>query len=283
MHTVNGVFPDGTPWVSIGQIGGEHGPTGATKVGDGNTGTASYGGNSFAPAIEGIEFDFPVIVLRKENLIDTAGPGKYRGGTSAVKDTLLLTECESYSMPMHFKVPTGFGVNGGKTAPTGGVWTWGSKDYDVDKEKKIMPLDAELYKKSEVIGGVVNPETHLPDREKGEYYYVLRTTKYKTDPGTIWRYINNGAGGWGDPLERDIEAVKRDVRNEYVSIEAAKRDYGVVINGDPHWDPENLEVDLETTEKLRNELRKNPLPPKVDYLERRKGPEGHKDASAKEC
>ena len=130
------------------------------------------------------------------------------------------------------------------------------------------------------MAGVVDPETHLPDREKGEYYYPLRSldfkNSYKNVPGTIWRYITNSAGGWGDPLERDIEAVKRDVRNEYVSIEGAKRDYGVVIKGDPHWDPENLEVDLEATKKLREELRKNPPAEKVDYLERRKGPEGYR-------
>ena len=47
------------------------------------------------------------------------------------------------------------------------------------------------------------------------------------------------------------------------------------MKGDPHWDPENLEVDLRATKKLREELRKKPPAEGVDYLERRQGPEGY--------
>ena len=45
------------------------------------------------------------------------------------------------------------------------------------------------------------------------------------------------------------EAVEQDVFNEYVSIEQARSDYGVVI------DPETKKADLKATEKLRTELR----------------------------
>lgn len=41
---------------------------------------------------------------------------------------------------------------------------------------------------------------------------------------------SGGGGGWGNPLERDINAVLDDVRNGFVTIEAAKLDYGVVID-----------------------------------------------------
>jgi N-methylhydantoinase B len=279
MHTSSGAFPDGRPWLTMGQVGGEHGPLGATRVGDGVNGTASYLGNSFDPPTEAIELDTPVILLRKENVIDSAGCGKYRGGLARVTDFLLPTDCESYSMPLHYKIPTGFGVNGGKSGSTGGVWTWLPSDFDITGEKKIMPLDAASYRSSKVIAGIVDPATHLPDREKGEYFYPPRSFDYKSYyrnvPGSIWRYLTNFAGGWGDPLERDIGAVKRDVRNEYVSIEGARRDYGVVINGDPHWDPENLVVDMEATRRLREERRKNPPAEGADYLERRRGPEGY--------
>ena len=40
-----------------------------------------------------------------------------------------------------------------------------------------------------------------------------------------------GAGGWGDPLERDPQLVLRDVLRDLVSHEVALRDYGVVIDG----------------------------------------------------
>jgi N-methylhydantoinase B len=40
-----------------------------------------------------------------------------------------------------------------------------------------------------------------------------------------------GGGGFGDPLDRDIERVRQDVALGYVSVEAAARDYGVVLAG----------------------------------------------------
>ena len=62
---------------------------------------------------------------------------------------------------------------------------------------------------------------------------------------------------------------------DYIIVGTGPGGAGVIINGDPHWDPENLEVDLEATRKLRQELRRNPPVKGVDYLERRKGPEGY--------
>jgi N-methylhydantoinase B len=57
----------------------------------------------------------------------------------------------------------------------------------------------------------------------------------------------SGGGGVGSPLERPPEWIGEDVLNEVLSIEAAEKDYGVVI------DPKTLEVDLKATEKLRAE------------------------------
>jgi N-methylhydantoinase B len=71
----------------------------------------------------------------------------------------------------------------------------------------------------------------------------------------VLRYVNNGGGGWGDPLERDPERVKRDVRDGYVTIAGAARDYGVVVVGDPEHDPEGLAVDTVATDRLRRSLR----------------------------
>jgi N-methylhydantoinase B len=44
------------------------------------------------------------------------------------------------------------------------------------------------------------------------------------------------------------------VRDGYVTIEGASRDYGVVVRGDPDEDPENLVLDLDATERLRRSL-----------------------------
>ena len=50
--------------------------------------------------------------------------------------------------------------------------------------------------------------------------------------GDVYEHQTAGAGGWGDPLERDPAAVADDVLNEKVSAEAALRLYGVVIAPD---------------------------------------------------
>ena len=38
-----------------------------------------------------------------------------------------------------------------------------------------------------------------------------------------------GGAGWGDPRLREPQAVLRDVEDSLVSIESARRDYGVVV------------------------------------------------------
>jgi N-methylhydantoinase B len=59
--------------------------------------------------------------------------------------------------------------------------------------------------------------------------------------------ITSGAGGWGNPLERDAELVFTDVHNGGVSIHRACDVYGVVI------DETTLTLDRKATEKLRQE------------------------------
>jgi N-methylhydantoinase B len=66
--------------------------------------------------------------------------------------------------------------------------------------------------------------------------------------GDVFRHEVAGAGGYGDPLERDPAAVARDVRNEVVSRAAARTDYGVVI--DDHG-----RVEPVATARLRHDLR----------------------------
>jgi N-methylhydantoinase B len=68
-------------------------------------------------------------------------------------------------------------------------------------------------------------------------------------PGTIFRQLTPGGGGYGDPLERDPAAVADDLRNEYVTPAQARDDYGVVLHeatGEP---------DLAATARRRAELR----------------------------
>jgi N-methylhydantoinase B len=69
------------------------------------------------------------------------------------------------------------------------------------------------------------------------------TTYFET--GETITNLTGGGGGWGRAWEREPERVARDVREGYVSIEAARRDYGVVI------DPSTLSVDEAATQAGR--------------------------------
>jgi N-methylhydantoinase B len=63
--------------------------------------------------------------------------------------------------------------------------------------------------------------------------------------GDVLKLVTSGGGGYGDPLERDVERIAEDVRQGYLSREQAEREYVVVLkDGAP-------EVDAERTRALR--------------------------------
>ncbi len=64
-------------------------------------------------------------------------------------------------------------------------------------------------------------------------------------PGDAFRVRSGGGGGYGSPLERPVALVQEDVRQGYVSVQAAAEQYGVII------DAETYEVDAAATEKRR--------------------------------
>ncbi len=65
--------------------------------------------------------------------------------------------------------------------------------------------------------------------------------------GDLYRVIQAGAGGYGNPLTRDPHAVLEDVRQEKLTPEYARQECSVVINPQGH-------LDLPSTESLRAEL-----------------------------
>jgi len=67
------------------------------------------------------------------------------------------------------------------------------------------------------------------------------------EKGDISEKHLTGGGGFGNPLERPIERVREDMINEFLLVQKAREDYGVVI------DPATLKVDYEETEKVRGE------------------------------
>ena len=87
---------------------------------------------------------------------------------------------------------------------------------------------------------VVNPDTNR-EVELG------KLDIFHPEPGDIVTILTPGGGGYGDPLERSPELVRDDVRFDYVSEDAARREYGVVLTGGA--------VDVAGTEALRDRMR----------------------------
>lgn len=247
-HNANGLRADGTPWTSATQCGGEHGPWGATKDGDGDSYTVLYNLNNLDPATETIEHDSPVVMLRKEHAIDTGGPGAHRGGAANLKDTLWLTDASHWLSPFRTKEPSGVGANGGTPGPNGAMWFFPPGESG-GMPGRLVGFD-EDYARSQPVAGVLDDQTHQVD-PSGTYHHFASRPVWQTPANSVLRALTNGGGGWGDPFARDPEKVLRDVRDEYVSIEGAARDYGVVVVGEPSTDPEGLSIDADATVALR--------------------------------
>jgi N-methylhydantoinase B len=160
------------------------------------------------PTIELTEVQYPIMYTRAEYVIDTAAPGRWRG-TPAVQTVR--------KNPAGVEVTHGINIQGNRHPLQGfagghsGAGNWAVIDWGGKREQRVDEV----------------------------------AINYLSLPGELILYQSGGGGAWGPPFERDPEAVLRDVREEFVSVEAARRDYGVVI------DERTLTVDLEATRVLR--------------------------------
>ncbi len=104
-----------------------------------------------------------------------------------------------------------------------------------------------------VFGGEPGRTAHLTfnyetDRERNIGIFCVNEPSDDTDRLSYW---SAGGGGYGDPLSRSVERVVEDLLDEYISVESAERDYGVVVS---RLDLRELvcEIDEEATQKLRD-------------------------------
>ena len=127
-----------------------------------------------------------------------------------------------------------------------------------------MCVDAKVY--TYVVGmkypmpGICGGENGSPNEMVIRYgsddpYPVAHTADWvPMQAGQRIMYDYGGGGGWGDPLERDPQAVLDDVLDEYVSVVGARRDYGVELRGS--LDDLTLEIDHDATRALRADRRR---------------------------
>ncbi len=167
---------------------------------------------------EGQERLSPVITTKHEIITDSAGPGKYRGGCGVEKGGVLSelnNAVMSYCCDRARSVT--WGIFGGLPSYPHGAW--------------------------------LNPG------KENEQYLGAIFSNVKVKSGDSFVRPSAGGGGLGDPLERDPLAVIEDVIDEYVSIERARKDYGVIIK-EIDRDIDLFEVDYEATNNERNMIRK---------------------------
>lgn len=247
LHTAHGLHPDGKLWIAVGVAGGEAGPWGATRAGDADSHSKFYQANSIDTPIEISELDSPVVILRRQYVPDSAGPGFNRGGAAVLKDSTFLAPAMHNLITLRLKQPTGKGVRGGGDGALGGTWLW--KPH-AGERVALQSTDASSYRTAIRVAGLLDEQTGLAG-PSGTYHWPGRDRDWATPAGAVWRYVTNGGGGWGDPWTRDPQRVLRDVRDGYVTQAGARRDYGVVVLGDPDQDPEGLQVDDKATAALR--------------------------------
>ncbi len=183
--------------------------------------------------VESVEAGFPIRYLFRRRMIDSGGAGKYRGGAGM---EFGVVPHDSPDGGIHYVVsgtgddfPMSDGLGGGYPgAPNGYVWVH-NNEVDGDEsnvDSKFAQTLDELPGEQEAVTWGVFPLM-------GEDALYIR-----------W----NGGGGYGDPLERDPQAVLDDCLAGVVSIDSARRIYGVAFTD------ENNAVDARDTEALRKEL-----------------------------
>jgi N-methylhydantoinase B len=181
---------------------------------DGWGALAAANGNLMKSTAEINEVLFPHILRGRNYLMDSGGAGEFRGACGSH----FVKEMRAPTYVNQYvvnQIHTHPGIAGGRN---------GSPDHVVVSEG----TDREV---------VVNPSVSEQLMETGDRFV----------------YDFGGGGGWGDPLVRDPFAVLEDVWDEYVSIDGARRDYGVVISGS--LDDMNLALDEDATRLLRQDLR----------------------------
>lgn len=170
------------------------------------------GGNVLSQDYEVFEVQNPIYLIEHEYVQDSGGPGRWRGGLGT------RTEVRSYGEE------TSASIHGdGTIKPPAGIFgAW---------------------------PGTLNRiEIRFPD---GNQYRPHAMEIIPNLPaGTVSIHYGGGGGGFGSPLERDPMAVEEDLRNGFISKDAATRIYGVVLTHD------GSRVDFAATALRRAELKK---------------------------
>jgi N-methylhydantoinase B len=167
------------------------GGTGARDGSDGVDGRDSGLANLYNTPLERSEADADVVIEVYGLRLDSGGIGRWRGGTGLEMRVLIRRSGSAIlGRGLERFVFRPWGVAGGGPGATCRVIF----NHGFPNERELGKLDMFMA-------------------EEGDRVTILTT----------------GGGGFGDPFLRDTTAVLRDVVAGFVSLDAAKKDYGVVI------------------------------------------------------
>jgi N-methylhydantoinase B len=131
-----------------------------------------------------------------------------------------------------------------------GQWRGGCGSRFVKEVRTPTYVNQYVVNQRHTHPGIAGGHNGSPDKcWVGDTFVETAVSQVRLETGERLDYHFGGGGGWGDPLLRDPQAVLDDVWDEYVSAEAALRDYGVVITGS--LEDMTLALDVEATEKER--------------------------------
>jgi N-methylhydantoinase B len=194
-------------WSHIGHPGGGWG---AKHDEDGMNATVCLNdGDTHNAPVEATEAKNPIIVEHRALRENSGGAGKFRGGLG-VSNEVRMRRAATIHAHVERTICPPWGLHGGKDALANRIFITRE-----DGEVKRFPT------------GKINPT----EIDKGDSFTVQTA----------------GGGGFWSPLDRPAERVLADVRSGYVSLEAARADYGVVIRQQGRL----FELDVEATSALR--------------------------------
>ena len=165
----------------------------------------------YRDSVEIDEQRMPFLVRSMRVLPDSAGPGRFRGGPAT----------ELVYGPRLNRMTVINITNGQRQVPRGVHGGQGSQ-----------------------VGA------NIVERPGAEPMHQPAFMQVRLDPGDVIRAIDQGGGGYGNPLERDPERVRRDIEERFVTTEHALEAYGVVVTGSV--DSDDLLVDLVATREERH-------------------------------
>lgn len=254
-----GSFGPGTWWGGHNQHGGVVGSgtydlfaggLGATPSRDGvDTGAVYVNPSSSISDVEWVEMYFPFLFLARRHVVDSGGYGRFRGGLAL--QTIQLVYGTKDLTTDYLPGPEGgeirgFGLFGGYPV---GNYIQDSYLFIADKEKMLEQLSEE--RKYPTVPEELNVSgVNISEHEDFNLERELGGIRIQVPEHSVIVYTYGCGGGYGDPLDRDPERVLEDVKKAAATIETATNVYGVII------EPSTLEIDLDKTEKKRNEIRK---------------------------